>query len=238
MMIFDEKQFGKFLYENQTDPKLPARFYSIWELTILAKYLRQELNKTETEIRTNIVRFCNLNYPGFDETIDYDRINKVMIDMTKTDLRATVAVPITKTEWEYISKLSSETYQKILFCILAVAKFNRLSPILYTEENDKDINYEDTRLRCNLHEQELYKMMHIRMPDFKTESSNLYKEVGKKGLNLIEIPPSKKIKRILNFGELDPKEEDILLWIENFDKLNEYFYKIKNPDDGVAKKLY
>ena len=225
-MIFNEKEFGKFLYEHQADTILPPKTYSVWELTILAKYLRQELKKSEKEIKNGIIKFCNLNYPGFDSDVEYEKINKVMIECYKTDLRKCTPVPITKSEWENIQKCSTEKIQKLLFAILAISKFNRLNPVEYLEQEEETATYEDTRLRCNETETNLYKLMKITFSDCK-DKFQPYGELGKQGLNLIEAVNSNKVKRILNFGELNPKEEDILIQIEDFDNLPDYFLALQ-----------
>ena len=226
-MIFNEKEFGRFLFEHQTDTILPPKTYTVWELTILAKYLRQELKKSEKEIKNGIIKFCNLNYPGFDVDVEYEKINKVMSDCYKTELRSCTPVPITKDEWNNIKKCSTEKNQKLLFSILAVAKFNRLNPVMFLEEQDiEEVVYEDTRLRCNETESNLYKLMKITFADVKDKYAP-YGELGKQGLNLIEAVNSNKIKRVLNFGDLNPKKSDILIEIEDFEKLPDYFLALQ-----------
>jgi uncharacterized CHY-type Zn-finger protein len=225
-MIYNEKDFGKFLYEHQTDTILSPKTYSVWELTILAKYLRQELKKSENEIRNGIIKFCNLNYPGFDVDVEYEKINKVLTECYKTDLRKCNPIPISKSEWENIQKCSTEKIQKLLFVILVVAKFNRLNPVLFLDDNEEDRIYNDERLRCNETEANLYKLMKISFSDAKDKFAP-YGELGKQGLNLIEAVNSNKVKRILCFGELYPKEEDVLIHIEDFEKLPDYFLALK-----------
>ena len=122
-MIFNEKDFGKFLYEHQTDTNLPPKTYTVWELSILAKYLRQELKKSEKEIKNGIIKFCNLNYPGFDVDVEYEKINKIMVECYKTDLRGGVSVPITKNELKTISQINNKKLEKLAFTILVLAKF-------------------------------------------------------------------------------------------------------------------
>ena len=225
-MIFNERDYGKFLYEHQTDTILPPKTYTVWELSILAKYLRQDLKKSEKEIKNGIVKFCNLNYPGFDVDVEYEKINKVMTECYKTDLRGGNSVPITKSEWENIQKCSTEKNQKLLFVILAVAKFNRLNPVLFLEESSDEKIYNDVRLRCNETEANLYKLMKMSFTDSKDKFAP-YGEFGKQGLNLIEAVNSNKVKRILCFGEVEPKEADILIYIKDFDKLPDYFLALK-----------
>lgn len=228
-MIFNEKEYGKFLYEHQADTILPPKIYTVWELTILAKYLRQELKKSEKEIKNGIIKFCNLNYPGFDTDVEYEKINKVMNECYKTDLRACVPVPITKEEWDNIQMCSTEKIQKLLFVILAVAKFNRLNPVTYIEEEEEERVYEDIRLRCNETEVNLYKLMRMTFDDSKDKFAP-YGELGSQGLRFIEAVNSNKVKRILNFGEMEPKEEDVLIYIEDFDCLPDYFLGLKERD--------
>ena len=68
----------------------------------------KESKLVKIRIRNGIIKFCNLNYPGFDSDVEYERINKVMEEVYKTNLRESLPVPITKKEWEDIEKASTE----------------------------------------------------------------------------------------------------------------------------------
>lgn len=229
MIIFDEKEYGEYLYENQANPSLVPKMYNVRELTILAKYMKQELHKSESEIRNGIIKFCNLNYPGFDSDVEYERINKVMEEVYKTNLRESLPVPITKKEWEDIEKASTEKRQKLLFGYLVVAKFNRINPIIFEEEDDNEEEkiYKDNRLRCYNAESEIYKIMKIGL-NKSEELFETYGEFGRCGLNLVNTLKSSKLKRVLNYGELEPNEEDILLYIDDYNELPSYFLALKD----------
>lgn len=230
MIIFDEKEYGKYLFEHQADPSLVPKMYNVRELTILAKYMKQELNKSETEIKNGIIKFCNLNYPGFDADVEYERINKVMEEVYKTNLRKSLPIPITKKEWEDIERASTEKRQKLLFGYLVVSKFNRINPIIFNEEDEIDNEektFTDNRLRCYNSEPEIYKLMKIGL-NSSEEMYETYAEFGRCGLNLINTLKANKLKRVLNYGEMNPKEEDILIYIENYEDIPSYFIALKD----------
>jgi DNA-directed RNA polymerase subunit RPC12/RpoP len=54
-----------------------------------------------------------------------------------------------------------------------------------------------------------------------------YGELGNQGLKLIEAVNSNKVKRILQFGDLEAKEKDILIYIKDFNNLPDYFLALK-----------
>lgn len=225
-IIFDEEHYGEYLYSNKTSTVLVPKVYTIKELTIYVKYLRSKIYDTEEEVKKELIKFCQLNWIGFESEIEYERINAAMKAGYETKLRTYTPIPITKTEWEAIKLISEEKWQRWLFGILVIAKYNRLNPII-SEEGEEETNYADTRLRCNLSEQELSKIMKIR---FTEDIDNLkaYKEYME--YNLIEIPFAKKLKRILNFGEIEANENDILLRIDNYYQIPFYFDKLNgNP---------
>lgn len=227
MIIFDEKEYGKYLFENQADPSLTPKMYNVRELTILAKYMKQELHKSETEIKNGVIKFCNLNYPGFDADVEYERINKVMEDVYKTNLRKSLPVPITKKEWADIEKASTEKRQKLLFGYLVVSKFNRINPIVFDEDEEAEKVYNDNRLRCYSPEPEIYKLMKIGLNNSE-EMFEAYAEFGRCGLNLVNTLRASKLKRVLNYGEMNPEEKDILIYIEEYDDLPSYFIALKD----------
>lgn len=224
-IIFDEKRYGEYLYKNRTSTVLVPKVYTVKELTVLVKFLRTEITEDKEEVKKELIKFCQLNWIGFESEIEYERINKAMQEGYATKLREYKPIPITKSEWQAIKLVSEEKWQKWLFGILVIAKFNRLNPIMSEEEVEK--SFTDTRLRCNLSEQDLSKIMKIR---FVQEIDNLkaYREYSQ--YELLELPFAKKLKRILNFGELNPNESDILLRVENYYQIPYYYDKLnENP---------
>ncbi len=231
-IIFNEVEYGKYLYENSCNEELRPKIYNIKELTVLAKYYRWILKLPEEEVKKKLIQFCNINYIGFDSDIKYKEINRVMEDAYKTEIRSCNGVPITKGEWEKIKLIENEKGRKILFVMLSIAKFNRLNPVIYEEE--EEISYSDNRLRCYLRTKDLFKLAKTSYRDINEYYDNYKEYVGK---GLIDLIPSNRAKHILNFGEIEPIEEDILTTIVDMDNLMEV-YKSLSEVEGmkVCKK--
>ena len=220
-IIFNEVEYGKYLYENSNNKDLLPKIYNIKELTVLAKYFRWILKLPEDEVKKKLIQFCNINYIGFDADIKYQEINRVMEDAYKTEIRSCNGVPITKDEWDKIQLIEDDKGKKILFVMLAIAKFNRLNPVVYEEEDEK--TYTDMRLRCYLKTKDLFKLAKTSYRDINDYYKNYEEYVGK---GLLDLIPSNRPKHILNFGELEPREEDILATIVDMDNLIEVYKKL------------
>ena len=222
-IIFNEVEYGKYLHENALSEGLRPKIYTIKELTILAKYYRWILKLPEEEVKTKLIQFCNVNYIGFDLDIKYKEINKAMEDAYKTEIRSCNGVPITKNEWEKINLIEDEKGKKVLFVMLALSKFNRLNPIIYEEE--EEVIYADNRLRCYLKIKDLLKLAKVSYRDINEYYKNYEEYVGK---GLIDLIPANRAKHILNFGDLEYQEEDILIVINDMNNLMEVYKKLNN----------
>lgn len=220
-IIFNEVEYGKYLYENSNNKDLLPKIYNIKELTVLAKYFRWILKLPEDEVKKKLIQFCNINYIGFDSDIKYQEINRVMEEAYKTEIRSCNGVPITKDEWDKIQLIEDEKGKKILFVMLAIAKFNRLNPVVYEEEDEK--TYTDMRLRCYLKTKDLFKLAKTSYRDINDYYKNYEEYIGK---GLLDLIPSNRPKHILNFGELEAREEDILATIVDMDNLIEVYKKL------------
>lgn len=222
-IIFNEVEYGKYLHENALSEELRPKIYTIKELTVLAKYYRWILKLPEEEVKTKLIQFCNVNYIGFDLDIKYKEINKAMEDAYKTEIRSCNGVPITKNEWEKINLIEDEKGKKVLFVMLAIAKFNRLNPIIYEEE--EEVIYIDNRLRCYLKVKDLLKLAKVSYRDINDYYKNYEEYVGK---GLIDLIPANRAKHILNFGDLEYQEEDVLIVINDMNNLMEVYKKLNN----------
>lgn len=224
-IIFNEVEYGKYLYDNACNEELRPKIYNTKELTVLAKYFRWILKLPEEEVKRKLIQFCNINYIGFDPDLKYQEINKVMEDAYKTEIRSCNGVPITKEEWAKIKLVADEKGQKILFVMLAIAKFNRLNPVIYEEE--EEIVYTDTRLRCYLRTKDLFRLAKTSYRDIEDYYKNYEDYIGQ---GLVDLIPANKPKHILNFGDLSPREEDILVTIVDMDNLMEVFKSLSKVE--------
>lgn len=225
-IIFNEVEYGKYLYENSNNKDLLPKIYNIKELTVLAKYFRWILKLPEDEVKKKLIQFCNINYIGFDSDIKYQEINKVMEDAYKTEIRSCNGVPITTNEWDKILLVEDEKGRKILFVMLAIAKFNRLNPVIYEEEDE--VIYTDMRLRCYLKTKDLFRLAKTSYRDINEYYKNYEEYIGK---GLLDLIPSNRPKHILNFGDLEPREEDILATIIDMDNLMEVYKKLSEVEN-------
>lgn len=207
-MIFNENKYGEYLYNNYKNEELKPKIYTIKELSVIAKYLRCTLKQPSDEVKNNLIKFCNINYIGFDEDVKYQEINKAMEIAYSTELRTCNEVVITKGEWEQIQKLSTPKGQRLLMVILAVSKFNRINPIVFCGPEEKEVKkeFKDQRLRCYLKTKDLFKIAKLSFAN-RQEYYDIIGECVQ--LGLVDLIPSNRVKMVLNFGSVNevPKEE-------------------------------
>lgn len=217
MIIFNEKKFATDAIVN-----LSKKSYNLYEMTVLCKWLRYCIfsSKSEEEsdklIRETLVCFCKLCWEDFDEDVEYVRINKAIERSKLERLRTSLPVRISKKEWEIISSLKNETGKKLLFVMLVVSKFNRVNPIRTIEE--KTVDYNDTRLRCNTEIGELYRLAKMRYKKTNGDFSYLSEYRG-----LVELVDGKTLKRILTFADLEVPDEELFIEVADYDNIIEYY---------------
>ena len=223
MIIFNERDFAVAATVG-----LSKKSYNLQEMTIYCKWLRWNIfNKKSDEevvplLKSTLINFCKLSWDGFDEDVEYQRINKAVSRALVEKLRTCDPIFITKKEWDIISSLPSIHAQKILFVMLVVGKYNRQNPIQNITQ--EPTTYTDTRLRVNLPLSELYKLAKIKYT--KTpETYSIWAIYGQ--YNLIELVDSKTLKRILTFADLDPTSTPYIT-IHDFDNMIMYYEQQTN----------
>ena len=125
MTIFCEKEYAENLLQNGF-----KTFMSQRDLSILAKYFKY-LGKSQLEIEMELIAFCYKFNPQFNEVIFDCKIMKAVKSSKKKDLRTSIEVNITKNEMDMIKTIDNYQYQKILFVLLAVAKYFNKDKIDY-----------------------------------------------------------------------------------------------------------
>lgn len=119
MKILDELSYAEKLLKNGfTKP------YFTGELIILAKYFRY-IGKTNLE--EELISYCKKFIPEFIESIYICKILYAIKLSSKNSLRVPVFVPITKNELEKIKAIKNYRYEKVLFTMLALGKYFKLT---------------------------------------------------------------------------------------------------------------
>jgi hypothetical protein len=135
MKIFDEKQYAENLLKDGVSVQ---KFITLRELVILAKYWRWEKNCSDIEIKENINNFCKKHIPDYGDGYWYDeKIKKAISSSSKYYLRVPKPVEITEDELINIRSLHNYRYEKILFTMLVIGKYYRITNTL-VKKNPKE----------------------------------------------------------------------------------------------------
>lgn len=118
MLIFDEVKFAKNLLQNGY-----TKFVSLKELSILAKYLREEEGLGFKKIEDSLVEFCSRYNPNFNAVKNAKFIQRAVNSAKNYLLRRPEAVIITQAEMARIREIKNFQYEKILFVMLVIGKF-------------------------------------------------------------------------------------------------------------------
>jgi len=129
-MIFDELKYAEKLISGGFTKFLSA------DINILAKYFRS-LGRNESEIQSEIFKLCEDHISGFNQIMYEERINKIIRSSTKSSLRRPKPVPITKSEIEKIRELKNYRYEKIIFTLLVLAKYYKITSTSDKVSSDK-----------------------------------------------------------------------------------------------------
>lgn len=121
----------KFTYKERdyADAILNSGFmtkYMSYEMTLLCKLWR-EMGLPKRETRQNLVLFCQLYHPEYDEMVYHKKIDSVVnkVYNKKLKLAQVDSVPIYKHEFEFISALDQpHPYKRLLFAFLVLKKIH------------------------------------------------------------------------------------------------------------------
>jgi len=151
MKIFDELSYAKNLLEKGFDEN---RFST--DLLILAKYYRY-LEYKEKQIKKSLIDFCIQFDPYFNLVLNDESLRNAVINSREYKLVLPVDVPITEHELESIKKLDNFRYEKVLFVMLVVAKYFKLT----RKHNKEEKDFDDGKYRENLSFSTIYRLAHI-----------------------------------------------------------------------------
>ena len=122
-MIFYEKEQAEKILKNGL-----SSFMSYPELSLLAKYFKY-LGKNKIQIENSLIEFCEKNVPEFNEVLSRSTIDSAVKKSQLYKIRLPMNINITKAEIEDIKKSGDYKKQKILFCMLAMAKYFKYNDI-------------------------------------------------------------------------------------------------------------
>jgi hypothetical protein len=225
-MVFYEEKRAKILLEQGTQS-----FVTYEDLSILAKYFKY-IGKNKTQIEKSLIEFCEKNICNFNEILFRDKIENAINSCDKFGIRLHIDVPITNSELEIVKNCGDYKRQKILFVMLAVAKY---------------FKYNDTRLtpkKNNNHDDDFY--VNIKWLDILKMAKVNVSKVGRRDI-IYDLEQSELITLIkrrnggvsfqVNF--IDENSESIII-INNMDDIISFYYfnceKCGNPIKDRAKR--
>jgi len=121
LKVFDELSYAKKLLEFGFTKK----YITIGELIILAKYFRY-LGKDDQDILEELENFCKKYFPGYIDVLHYEKI-EMALGSLKSVLRIPIDISITTRELNSIRSLKNYRYEKVLFVMLALGKYYKLT---------------------------------------------------------------------------------------------------------------
>lgn len=119
--IYDELEYAKILIEKGFE-----KFPSTIELNILSKYYRS-IGMNSSEIKKEIISFCQKWDNKFNLMVFENKIDFIIKKSSKYELKTLVDIPITKKEIEKIKELKNYRYEKIVFVMLVISKYNYIT---------------------------------------------------------------------------------------------------------------
>ena len=121
MKIFNELEYAERML---ADGFIGTRMGS--NLLILAKYYFY-FGKKYSEVWNDLSSFCAKFLNAYDEDLYAEKITYITKAASKLNLRIPVDVPITENEIESIKKIKNHRFEKVLFTMLVLAKYYKLT---------------------------------------------------------------------------------------------------------------
>jgi hypothetical protein len=117
--IFDDIDYAEKLLKNGF-----VTFMSMRDLRVLAKYYRYK-GHSESQLILDLQNFCKNFNPQYNEILAEEKIEKAIEYSKKGSIRLPITIEVTKNELDKIKAVKNYKYEKILFCMLFIAKYNR-----------------------------------------------------------------------------------------------------------------
>ena len=198
--MFDEKAVAEKLLNG----KFIGNVTSSGNLNILGKYFKWQ-GMNDSDIQKNLIEYCQKFDPTFNDVMMADKLERA-VKGTSYPIKLSHPVQISKGEMISIRTLEDVQLQKLLFTILAVAKYdhklNTRSGFYYNDDNT--VLFKMARLG-NLRKQERVDAIHyLNMHKYiYADTHGAYEVVVAEGM---DFPPA-----------------DVQVIIENIEKVMDYF---------------
>jgi len=200
--IFNELAYAEKLLINGF-----SKYMSPSDITILAKYYKR-LEFKENEIEKKVFEFCEKFEPTYNEILHTERILRAIKRAKSFDLRLPQNVPITKNEILKIKEVGNYRYEKVLFTLLAVGKYYKI-----TNTNKKKSISKDYYVNCS--QNEILKLAHV----IRKKDEGIFYELFRRGF----IGENQKTSSIiLKFTNIDDNSENEIL-IDDMDKIADFY---------------
>lgn len=132
MIIFDELTYAKQLLVKGF-----KKYVNTNDLTILTQYFRQNGITDELELEKNIIAVCKKHDSEFNEVLHAKKIDSAIRRSRNRILRIPVEIPITENELKTIRNLKNYRYEKILFTMLVIGKYLKLTKPGKNKDSEK-----------------------------------------------------------------------------------------------------
>lgn len=128
MRIFDELKEAEWMLENGF-----RNGFNSFSIGIVAKYYRY-IGLEENEIKNKTFEFCKNFTPSYNSILDDPVIISQLKKSKKHTLRIPIDITITENELKIIKDLHNYRYEKFLFTMLVLAKYEK-----FTNVSNKEI---------------------------------------------------------------------------------------------------
>jgi hypothetical protein len=190
MRIFNELKEAKWLIENGF-----RRGFNPVEIGLVARYYRY-MNLEEKEVKDNVFQFCKRFSMGYNEILDAPVIERQIKKSKKYKLRIPIDIPITENELQSIKELHNYRYEKFLFTMLVLAKYEKLTNVSNKEILSKNY-YANQKLST------FFKLSHTS----KKKNENIRNILYDKGL-IVDIDDN---SFLLKFTSMEDSSDNIIL---------------------------
>jgi hypothetical protein len=225
-MVFYEEKRAKILLKQGTQS-----FVTYEDLSILAKYFKY-IGKNKTQIEKSLIEFCEKNICNFNEILFRGKIENAINSCDKFGIRLHIDVPITNSELEIVKNCGDYKRQKILFVMLAVAKYFKYNDTRLTPKKN---NNHDDDFYVNIKWLDILKMAKVNVS--KIERRDIIYDLGQSELITLIKRRNGGVSFQVNFIDENSKS---IITIDNMDDIISFYYfnceKCGKPIKDRAKK--
>lgn len=241
MIRFDEKAFAEKMHDTQGF----INGYCLTELRIYAKWLKyeklkelektyddvlseSELDQIEKYIEKELIEFCERNYGAFNYVMDYKDIDYAVSSTRLHKLKLPHPLPVTKKEWETISRIDDDNLRRVAFVMLVDAKYFRYFSSSMTKKYEVT---PDTVFYTQMENAEILKNAKAK---FATKEEKMLCFFKLRKLGLIDATTGKAKAMYVKFIDVDP-EAEIVGYVSDYDHLNLEYEKFSGGNIGKCK---